>query len=182
MHSLIRGVERLEPPLQRRIFEGLSEGLLKDVQAATAVAWLPIALNVELADTIARSLGPERARPFFRDMLLAEYQSSLFRPFIEGISRLFGVGPSVFVKMAPRGWELVYRACGTLTPMDVGPGEARLVLSELPEACVRNALWLDAVRSTFYTAFDLPKIEGEIAWKELSLSSRRAVMRSRWDA
>jgi hypothetical protein len=54
------------------------------------------------------------------------------------------------------------------------------MLSELPPMCVRNGLWLDAVRSTFYTAFDLSNVAGEIDWDELDLPARRATMRFSW--
>jgi hypothetical protein len=182
MKSLLNGVERLEPSLRADIYDASRPELVSCVHKAMAVAWLPLTLNIELADTIARCLGTERARPFFRSMLLAEYQSSLFKPFIAGISRAFGVTPAVFVRMAPRGWELVYRECGKLEPTEVGLGHANLVFSQLPAVCVKNTLWLDAVRSTFYTAFDLSEVDGEIEWDELDLSGRRAVMRFQWDA
>jgi hypothetical protein len=182
MKSLLSGVERLDPALRAEVLAASRAELLECVRAATAVAWLPLALNIELADTIARCLGTKRARPFFRAMLLAEFQSSLFKPFIAGVSRAFGVTPAVFVRMVPRGWELVYRECGKLEPTEVGPGQASLVFSQLPAVCVKNMLWLDAVRSTFYTAFDLSEVDGKIEWDELDLSARRAVMRFQWDA
>lgn len=182
MKSLLNGVDRLGPAPRAAIYAALRAELVASVRAATSVAWLPLALNIELADTIASHLGSARARPFFRAMLLAEYESSLFKPFVAGISRAFGATPTVFVRMAPRGWDLVYRDCGRLEPGELEPGQAELVFSDLPAVCVKNTLWLDAVRSTFYTAFDLSEVQGEIEWGELNLGARRAVMRFQWGA
>ena len=180
MKSLLESVDRLDGPSRARIYRLLPEDLLEAVRAAVAVGWLPITLNVTLAESISASLGRALAHPFFRNVLLTEYQSSLLRPFVEGVRRAFGITPQVFVKMAPRGWELVYRECGVLEPLELGADQARLVLRDLPAACVKNSLWLDAVRSTFYTAFDLSNLAGEIHWDELDLEKARATMRFRW--
>lgn len=182
MMSLLEFVERLAEPQRLKVYEALPPGLQETVRAVMPVAWLPLTLNVQLCDAIAGSLGPTRAQAFFREMLLSEYQSSLFKPFIAGITRVLGVTPAVFVKMVPRGWELVYRECGTWQVLDDGDRRARLVVSDLPAMCVRNAFWLDAVRSTFYTAFDLSNVQGEIDWHELDLGSRRATMCFSWQA
>jgi hypothetical protein len=180
MQSLLRGVESLDAPLQAQVLAGLAPELLGRIRAATPVAWMPLTENVQLAEAIASCLGEQRARPFFREVLLLEYQSSLLKPFVDGISRALGVTPAIFVRMAPKGWELVYRDCGVLEGSVVSEREATLVLSDLPLVCVRNKLWLDAVRSTFYTAFDLSHVQGEIDWVELNFAGRRATMRFHW--
>lgn len=180
MQSLWSGVEQLDPASHRAIRGALPTRLIAELQGASPVGWMSIADNVLLADTIATCLGETRARPFFRQVLLLEYQSSLLKPFVDGIARLLGLTPITFVKMAPRGWELVYRECGVLEGQPVSENEASLVMRDLPAVCVRNKLWLEAVRSTFYTAFDLSQVEGEIAWLDLDLAARRASMGFRW--
>jgi hypothetical protein len=180
MQCLLQGVAQLEAVKKSVIHDALPARLLSEVREATPVGWMPIADNVTLADTIASTLGEARARPFFREVLLLEYQSSLLKPFVDGVSRALGITPAIFVKMAPSGWELVYRGCGSLEGRQVSDGEATLVLRDLPPACVRNKLWLEAVRSTFYTAFDLAHVDGEIEWQELNLGARRASMQFRW--
>jgi hypothetical protein len=180
MQSLLCGVEQLDAASRDSIRGALPGRLISEVKEATPVGWIGIADNVLLADTIASCLGAARARPFFRQVLLLEYQSSLLKPFVEGIARVLGLTPTTFVKMAPRGWELVYRDCGSLEGRPVSETEACLVISDLPAACVRNELWLEAVRSTFFTAFDLSQVEGEIEWQELDLTARRASMQFRW--
>jgi hypothetical protein len=182
MQSLLHGVESLEAAPRAAILAALPSELLTRIRAATPVGWMPLAENVLLADAIANRLGEERARPFFREVLLLEYQSSLLKPFVDGITRALGITPAIFVKMAPKGWELIYRDCGTLASSGLSEHEATLALSDLPPVCVRNKLWLDAVRSTFYTAFDLARLSGEIDWLELNLAGRRATMRFRWQS
>jgi hypothetical protein len=181
MKTLLESVELLEPDLSAQIRALVPAESLRIVQEATSLDWLPLAANVELAEAITQVLGQEKSRPFFREVLLREYRTSLFESFVTGVTRVFGITPVIFVKMVPRGWQLAYHACGVLRPLSVGEHEASLLFSELPLVCVRNPVWLEAVRSTFYTAFDLSHCSGEIEWEELNLMARRAVFRFRWD-
>lgn len=180
MKSLLEASERLEPDLAEHIRSLIPEPVLDAVEDAMPSAWLPLEMNIQVADILATALGPERSLSFFRGMVLREYETSLFKTFIAGITRVMGVTPAVFVKVVPRGWELVYRDCGSFTPLDVDANSARLLFDELPELCVRNRLWLDAVRSTFYSAFDLADVTGTVAWDELNLKDRRAVFHFQW--
>lgn len=180
MKSLLEASETLEPELVDQIRALIPEPVADAVRDATPSAWLPLEMNVQLADIIATALGPQRSLAFFRAMVLREYETSLFKTFITGITRVMGVTPAVFVKFVARGWELVYRECGTFIPLEVGTTEARLLFRDLPEVCVQNQLWLDAVRSTFYSAFDLAKVTGRVDWEELNLKNRRAVFHFQW--
>ena len=91
---------------------------------------------------------------------------------------------------APRDWSRSgatglpprpYDECGVLTPLEAAPGNARLSIAELPPICVKNEVWLESVRNSFYTAFDLSNVHGEIEWDELNLIARRAVFRFVWE-
>jgi hypothetical protein len=75
----------------------------------------------------------------------------------------------------------VYQQCGALKPLELGRNEASLLMYNLPEVCVQNDLWLDSVRYSFFTAFDLSRVQGVVEWEELNLSGRRAVFRFRWE-
>jgi hypothetical protein len=180
MKSLLEAGDLLEPDLAEQIRALVPRSIVETVEGATPSAWLPLEINVELADILATALGPERSLSFFRGMVLREYQTSLFKTFITGITRAMGVSPGVFVKVVPRGWELVYQECGSFTPLDVAATQARLLFEDVPEVCVRDRRWLDAVRSTFYSAFDLANVPGSVEWDELNLKDRRAVFHFQW--
>jgi hypothetical protein len=126
-------------------------------------------------------LGPEAARTFFRHMAVLEYELSYFRSFIAASVRLLGLIPTTYVKMAPRGWELVFKSSGTLRSLERERSHARLEYTQIPELCVRNELWLESVRSSFHSAFDLAQCPGRVEWDELNLNERRAVFLFSWD-
>lgn len=180
MHELVAGVDALPAHQSSRILAKTLPATLATVAESTPGAWLPIELNVELTENLSVVLGAERAREFFRSTTLAEYETNLFKSFIATVTRLLGLTPAVFVKMTPRGWSLVFRACGTFRPLERDGQMARLLFSAIPAPCCRNELWLESVRSAFYTAFDLSEVNGEIIWDDLDLNARRAVFLFRW--
>jgi hypothetical protein len=173
-------VDLLEPQLTVQVRDCFGPEALDAVRDAMPLAWLPLQLNVELTEAVTLIIGSERAAPFFRGMVLREYKTSLFKTFIDGVTRAMRITPAVFVKLAPRGWDLVYQECGVLTPLELTADRARLSLAELPAICVRDAVWLESVKNSFYTAFDLSHVEGEVVFDELSLERRRAVFEFRW--
>jgi hypothetical protein len=180
MHELVAAVDMLPSHESGRIRAKTLPSTLATVAESTPGAWLPIELNVELTENLSVVLGAERTREFFRSMTLAEYQTSLFKTFLATVTRLLSLTPAVFVKMTPRGWNLVFRACGVFRPLEREGRTARLLFSAIPEVCCKNQLWLESVRSAFYTAFDLSQVTGEIIWDDLDLDARRAVFLFRW--
>jgi hypothetical protein len=180
MKSLVRAVDLLEPELALQVRDCFGVESLRAVRDATPLAWLPLSMNVELTEAVTLIIGAERAAPFFRGMVLREYKTSLFKTFIDGVTRAMRVTPAVFVKLAPRGWDLVYQDCGVLKPLELGASRARLSIGELPALCTRDAVWLESVKNSFYTAFDLSHVEGDVVFEEMNLERRRAVFEFRW--
>jgi hypothetical protein len=64
--------------------------------------------------------------------------------------------------------------------LEMRKGHALLRVTDLPEICTRNDLWLESVRAGFASAFELTKTRGSVEWHELSLPRRRAIFVFRW--
>jgi len=180
MKSFVEAVQGLEGGLAEGIFARTRPGMLESIEQATPSAWLPLELNVELTELTSQALGPERAFDFYRRMMLAEYETSLFKSFVAMSIRMLGLTPSTFVKMTPRGWPLVFRRCGVFRVLEQSKGYALLRVTDLPEICTRTDVWLESVRAGFASAFELTKTPGSVEWQELSLPRRRAVFVFRW--
>lgn len=180
MKTFVETLEGLDTDVGSRIRARLPAEDLGTIESALPAVWLPMAVNVALTDATSVELGPESAHAFYRRMVLAGYETNTFKSFMATINRLFGLTPSTYVKMAPRGWELVFKNCGRFQVLDQDPNRARLEFTEIPDVCVQSTFWLESVRSSFYTAFDVSSMPGEIIWDELSLGGRRAVFLFQW--
>lgn len=180
MKTLVECIGALPPAVGDRIRARLSPAHVSAIDEAVPAVWLPMDVNLSVTEATSLELGPQGAHLFFRAMVTSEYRTDTFRSFVASVARLLGLTPSTYVKMAPRGWELVFKNCGLLRPLDRQRQQAWLEYTNIPPVCLRNDLWIESVRSSFYSAFDLTRVEGQIRWEELDFSRRRAVLQFDW--
>jgi hypothetical protein len=99
MKTLVRAVDLSAADVAARFRALAGAQALSAVREATPLAWLPLAMNVDFSEIATEVLGPERAPEFFREMVLREFKTSLFKTFITGVTRAMNVTPAVFVKL-----------------------------------------------------------------------------------
>lgn len=175
MKALLDALSALDASMRDAVSRRVDPVIL-DARHATATAWLPLQHCVELTRAISQTLGPRSARRFYRHTMRDELDSSLFRSFVAMVSRMLGLGPDTFVKMAPKGWGQIYRGAGTLESI----GEERIRYSSLPPMCCEDDTWVEAVGSAFHASFDLAGVEGSIVLEDLDLAEGRVTYCFRW--
>ncbi|HMJ13994.1 MAG TPA: hypothetical protein VK524_21400 [Polyangiaceae bacterium] len=180
MKTFVETIDALDERVRARIYARLAADDIETIAQAVPVVWLPMNLNVLVTDATSLELGPQGAHDFFRALVTAEYRTDTFRSFLASIGRLLGLTPSTYVKMTPKGWELVFKNCGSFRPMERERERARLEYKDIPQMCVQNQLWMESVRSSFYSAFELTGVSGDIRWEELDLNRRRAIFLFTW--
>jgi hypothetical protein len=180
MKTFVEALGDLGHDAQTRILGQLKVDDVKIIDESLPAIWLPIEVNVELTNATSSELGQEGAHAFYRRMVLTEYKTNTFKSFLATVNRLLGLSPATYVKMAPRGWELVFKKCGRFRSLDGDGHSARLEYSKIPRACMRSQLWIESVRSSFSTAFDISNVDGEIIWDDLDFVALRAVFLFRW--
>lgn len=178
MRSMLEAVEHVGAA--EAIEASVGPETIRDIRESVVLGWLPMEVNVEITHAVRRILGPRRACDVFRAMVLREYQTSLFKPMIDSARRLMGLTPGTFVKLAPKGWGLVFRNVGSPEPRDIAATEARLRISDLAPACVHDDVWIQAVRCSFTTAFDLTNTRGEVTIENADLERRSVEYVFRW--
>ena len=182
MKSFLEAIDAFKPSDARSIRNLATPEMLEEVESCLPSAWLPIEMDVELTEHVSNVLGPTRAHLFYQNLTLGDYETSVFKSFIDMTVRLIGLSPSTYVKMVPHGFGLMYRDYGSFRALEREEDRARLLFSAIPAVCVRTPLWLESVRSSFHTAFDLTKTRGLVEWDDLDLERRRAVFSFRWTA
>ncbi len=182
MKAFLDAINGLRPSDSAHVRALAKPETLVEVENCLPSAWLPIELDVELTDHVSNVLGAARAHQFYQRLTLGDYETSVFKSFIEMTVRLIGLSPNTYVKMVPHGFGLIYRDFGTFRPLERSDNRARLLFTAIPSACVKTPLWLESVRSSFHTAFDLTQTRGQVDWDELDLPGRRAIFAFRWKA
>jgi hypothetical protein len=141
-------VRRADPELFRRIEE------------ARRTSWLPVGLNVRMVEAIHSVVGPARATAFFAEQVHGQFDTPLWRNFIDGGVRLFGLDPGSLAKWLPHAYGVIFRHCGRWQTRREGETEVSVSARMLPDALVRHALWLDSIRAGMHALFLLCKVEG----------------------
>jgi len=143
------------------VIRRLSPGVLRQIEEASRVDWLPHALVVEIVRCIRDVSGEEAVRGWSRAAVNGALQGSLFRPFLEGVVAIFGLSPIAACKVLPKAYSAALKDCGELRVESIGPGRAELVLSGLPREA-RDRTWLISVAGGFEVIFDACKVNGRV--------------------
>jgi hypothetical protein len=178
-HSLA-AIERIAEGAHERVFARMQPETRARIRAASWIDWLPIELDLELAEAVAAELGPAADRQRARMSIQLSVESPLLRPFIVGVQTSFTLEPGSVIRQAPRGWLAIYKSAGTLE-YQIGQGAERvLVYSDIPAQVVASALYLDAIAGAFESLFDLCRVEGSVSVEAVDPRRRRAELRFSW--
>jgi hypothetical protein len=164
--------------LEERVLRRISPGTLAVIQDATRVDWLPVELNVELAEAVFGEAGESVTRAWAR----ASFQLSLnafFKPLLETVLRLFDPTPHRIYAFVPRAWPAVYRNAGVASVIEQAPHESRVTLQDLPPTLMNDA-FLRAVAGTFECALELAKVDGRVTVLPWTPGARTATWAASW--
>ncbi|HEY8039941.1 MAG TPA: hypothetical protein VIF15_09120 [Polyangiaceae bacterium] len=162
LQQWLENVTREEDPGRARFFASLPAEVRSTIEGASRVAWLPVALHVQLADVLRDAFGPARAHDYYRRAFAASLAHPPFDALVRTGARLLGLTPGSFLRWAPRGYETSFRNCGTLSTEALGPSRGHLVYRSLPGVCTASDAWLDSFQSTVYGVFDVLHIQGVV--------------------
>jgi hypothetical protein len=165
--------------VEARVLERLRRETRRAIEESTRVDWLPVELNVELAEAVHAEAGARGSRLWGKRSIVQSLDTALFRPLVATAVALFGLTPAAFYRYVPKAWPAVYRDCGGLTAEIEGADRARVVAGRLPAPMRRDA-FLEAVAGTFEGAFEFCKVEGQVILEPRPLGSDQAVYLATW--
>jgi len=174
----LKSLESLGADAATRIRGRLSPGSLRAIEEATRIEYLPIALNIEMAEAVSAEAGPQGSRLWARTSLLSSL-GGLFRPLFEAATALFNPAPSLFYKYIPQGWQMSYRGCGEIAVEELRMGETILTGRGLARAMLCDA-YLVAVCGTFEAAFSVCRYEGRVDCVSVDRDAQTVEWRAEW--
>lgn len=145
--SNLRSLAALGEERQRAILAQVPE-VVRAVDTASRVAWLPLELDVQLTDAVERTCGREPMKRWARDAITRSAEGWLLRPVLVGLSAL-GITPEGALQRVPSGWPLVYRDCGEVHYQHADPHGITLVHSDVPAAMIESPTYLQGIAGAF---------------------------------
>lgn len=177
MQLFSKQIERLPVPER----EAISAAIGRDViESASAMSWLPLAVNLEATRAVAERLGPERTDRFFRGLLLDTAHSPLLGSVVQTALRVAGRNPGLSLPWIAKGFQLIFRDMGGWTTVRRDTGILVMELAGLPAECVSDDVWARSVASALSALLDLARLEGSVAVAEVDRASGRVVFEARW--
>src|SRR5690349_3911605 len=88
MKDYLTAVRRLPPSKQDAVLSGRDE-LIERIESSGNLAWLPIAVNLELTDAVVRALGREQADTFYQTWLKRQMSAPAFSGLVRTALALF---------------------------------------------------------------------------------------------
>lgn len=153
-------VDQEDEPLRGRFLALLSPALRQRILSASRLAWLPVAVHVELSDSLDRAYGPLRAHAYYRRAFAKSLSGPFLGPLVRTATHILGVTPAAFVRWAGRAYEAGFKNCGRIVGEVVGPCRARLVYQDLPSVCSASDAWMTAPQGSAYGAYDVVGVDG----------------------
>lgn len=132
------------------------------IRDTASLAWLPMALDIEAVDAVAEAMGPKRfsafARAFFLEIMPRPPLSALF----DLGTKLMGLSPESFLKWWSKGWDAVYRDCGTVRCVFDGSSRGRLVFENMPRMCLASEAFVELQVCAAYGIYTLAGTSGVV--------------------
>jgi hypothetical protein len=157
--------------------------LLRAVESAPRVSWLPIARNVEMVEAAARAFGEERGLALLADCVYRQLDTPLWKGFIGGAVRLLGTEPGSLGRWIPEAMGLVFRGCGRWRAEPSTGPELTVSVVGLPPALAAHPLWLRSLAVGIGAPlFTLCGVSGSSALAERDERAGSARFRIQWKA
>jgi len=151
-----------EEPYRGRFLARVTDEMRAEIDGASRVAWLPLAIHVRLADIQLDTFGSVRAHEYYRRAFRRALMGPILGPLVRTGTRVLGVSLGSFVRWSSRGYDASYKNAGDLVGEVLGPGRARLVFRNLPPICTASDAWLMSAQGSAYGLYDVLHLDGVV--------------------
>lgn len=180
VQSTLDAADRADASLGTRLRARLRPETLRLVEDAASIAFLPIAIDVEVTECLFAEAGEERAREVMYSNLASTFEAPILSSLVSAAMRLLGRDPARLFRWSPKVWGQLYRDAGELRWFDGGPGAGRLVYEGLPPAVVGSRPYLVGVEAALGACFGLMGVDGEVRLGEIERARGRVVYELGW--
>lgn len=181
MKDYLAAVQRLPKAQQELVLQDLNP-LVEEIGSASRSAWLPIAANLRITDSIFRRLGSKDATEFYAEWIRQQTETPVWSNLVRGALALFGQDPGSLAKWVPKTFDLMYRGYGRWSVQRSGETEVTLTLHEMPAELATNIHWQQSVRSGLFAIYRLSGATGDIVLEPASIAHRSMQLTLRWNS
>lgn len=179
MKDYLAAVRRLPPSKQDAVLAGL-ESLVDTIEQVSSMAWLPVAVNLQLTDAVFRALGEEAADAFYQNWLKRQMSAPAFAGLVRTALSVFRFDTASLAKWIPKAFDLMYRDYGSFVIDTVSSLQVNVELRDVPRELLTHGAWQRSVCSGMYALFFLTGVKGTVELAEVSPKQRSLSFKLCW--
>jgi hypothetical protein len=164
-------------PRRQALRNAVGEAKLATLRQASVVDWLPMDIHLSVTAAVVDVLGTSGARAFWKERLLAAFNTKTMAPFVAGASIVFGEQPYALMKIAMSAYKLMAKNAGSITVTPSHDGAVLMHFQDLPSVMSDSAGWHALCYGQCQAVLEYLKMEGEIVVTDVTPHAFRYVMR-----
>ncbi|MEB2311202.1 MAG: hypothetical protein OZ928_05100 [Polyangiaceae bacterium] len=165
-------------PRSSELVAALDRDMLREIDEAARLEWVPAAPVARSADTLRALVGPAAWRALHVQVAAELAERPLFRALIHGARLVFGATPATFSRIFPRALSQAHRNYGRITGEVSGARSFTIRIEDTPSQGLSLGL-LDVFAGTFEGLL-APLASGVRCDVEYTPGARRALLVVRW--
>jgi hypothetical protein len=173
-------IDTEDEPYRGRFFARVSDEMREQIDGASRVGWIPLAVHVKLADIQLETFGTVRAHEYYRRAFARTLMGPILGPLVRTGTRVLGVSFASFVRWSPHGYAASYRNAGEVAGEVLEPGRARLVFTDLPAICTASDAWLMSPQGSAYGLYDFLRLDGVVRLDTRDRAKGTMVLELEW--
>jgi hypothetical protein len=180
MKTFVDALDRLPIEERARVRSAVADSVWTDIERSGSLTWLPFEVNVQCTHAVAQTLDPTRTHEFFRGLLVATTRTPVLRGLAEAVLRKLGPDPGASLFWVSRGFELLFKDCGSWRVLDRRRTSADLMVNGLPLSVVRDRVWIESAASSLSGLYPLARLRGTTTIREIDSGTGRVIFRLIW--
>jgi hypothetical protein len=144
-----------------KIMARVQAATLATIEAASRLAWLPIAFDVELSAAVADVAGVDAVSRINRASFVKAAEGPLLRPILGAAIGILGLTPAAIAKFIPSGWKAATRDCGEIVVEKGGQNEVLVVHEGVPSVML-DERYMAGFYGTLAGVLDVARKKGSV--------------------
>lgn len=174
--GFLQGALSASPDVRSRVRPATADAIAR----ARKRGWLPIELDVEVAEAAAQAFPDDHARrAFWRTTRSTAYRDWLFGPLAGAAFRAL-VRPPTLVRFAPRIWARVFKNAGELRVEQQGRAGSILALVGAAPQMTASPVYMAAIAASIEGGLEATGAQGSCLCTDVDAQQRSARFRVTW--
>ena len=159
---LLQTIENKSAGLASRVRAEMDPAVLKDIETASRISWLPLGHHVALTECTYHEGSRGQGSEICRQAVLESFAQPFLSPIIRGALTVLGPSMADFSRWTPKAWVALFRGVGELAWVPGGAGASTLLLAPAHPQILRSPDYIEGIAGSFSALFEITHTTGTI--------------------